>query len=270
MKRKYKLLFTFIFGSAIAYVTTLYFAQEKLIFKRRITSREYDFSIDGDFKEHFFSSDDGGEINALHFQVNAPKGVVLYFHGSGSNLETYWTEVAKDFTSRGYDILISDYRGYGKSRGKLSEKALLEDAKVQYQYLLEKYPQEQIIIYGRSLGTAIATHVASLYQPSQLILESPFFSMYHLVCDRYRYLPSSLITAILKYPFRTDQWIQNVSCPIHIFHGTEDKVVPYANSLKLTSSAPDSSKVQLTTIDDGRHDNVIHHPLYHLTLDQLL
>ena len=139
-----------------------YFQQENMLFQKVTLPQDYSFSYKQPFEELFLETEKGAKINALYFKIANPKGVILYFHGRGGNLAHRWGHIFREFTCRGYDFFIMDYRGFGKSQGKLSEKALYLDARKCYEFLKEHYREDQIIIYGCSLGTGIATHVASL------------------------------------------------------------------------------------------------------------
>lgn len=227
-------------------------AQERMIFVQNKLPRSYKFEFPYDFDELRIASGDGkARLSALHFKVDQPKGVVLYFHGNAGHLAD-WGWISQDFLESGFDFLIMDYRGYGKSSGSLSEKALYSDAEVFYDYVKQKYPEEQIILYGRSLGTTFATHVAAKNNPSQLILETPFYSMVDLAQMRFPMFP---IRWLLRYPFPTHKFIGGVKCPITIFHGTKDRIVPYSNGKKLAKLIPES-QLRFITIPEGKHNNL--------------
>ena len=165
----------------VAGTAYVYFVQENLLFQKATLPQDHVFSYDEPFEELFIETEKGARINALYFKTFRPKGVVLYFHGRGGNLDDRWGKFSREFTRRGYDFFIMDYRGFGKSTGKLTEKALCSDATKCYEYLQDIYPESQIVVYGRSLGTGIATFVASHKNPKMLVLESPYFSILDLI-----------------------------------------------------------------------------------------
>jgi len=138
----------------------LYFFQEKIIFLPSKLPQDYSYSFSEPFKEFNLAAKDGAKLNGLHFKRENPKGVILYFHGNAGDLAR-WGEIATFFAQKEYDIVVMDYRTYGKSTGKLSEDALFKDAQLFYDYTLDKYKEEDIIVYGRSLGASIATYTAS-------------------------------------------------------------------------------------------------------------
>jgi len=247
-----------------------YFIQEDVLFQNATLDQDHVFSYDEPFEELFLETEKGARINALYFKTFRPKGVVLYFHGRGGNLADRWGKFSREFTKRGYDFFIMDYRGFGKSTGKLSEQALCDDASKCYEYLMDIYPENQIVVYGRSLGTGIATYVASNKNPKMLVLESPYFSILDLTPRQKPYLPRLLIPLLLKYHFRTDQWIVKVHSPIHIFHGTKDELIPYDSSTRLLKLLKNKIDANLIPIEDGKHNHLQHHPKYQSELDEIL
>lgn len=248
----------------------VYFQQESLLFQKATLPQDHIFSYDEPFEELFIETENGARINALYFKTFRPKGVVLYFHGRGGNLADRWGKFSREFTSRGYDFFIMDYRGFGKSTGKLSEKALCKDATKCYEYLQDIYPENQIVVYGRSLGTGIATFVASHKTPKMLVLESPYFSILDLTPRQMPYLPRFLVPLILKYHLRTDKWIVKVRSPIHIFHGTKDELVPYDSSTRLLKLLKNKFDANLIPLEEGKHNHLQHHPKYQSELDEIL
>jgi len=151
-----------------------------------------------------------------------------------------------------------DYRTYGKSTGKLSEAAMYSDAQYCYDYLLKHYSESQITLYGRSLGTGIAAYIASKNKAKQLILETPYYSIYDVAKDRFPILP---VKQLLKYHFPTYQFLPKVSCPITIIHGTDDNVVPYTSGKKL--SELNIKNLDFITVEAAGHNNLVEFEAYH-------
>ena len=242
----------------------LYFFQEKIIFLPSKLPQDYSYSFSEPFKEFNLAAKDGAKLNGLHFKRENPKGVILYFHGNAGDLAR-WGEIATFFAQKEYDIVVMDYRTYGKSTGKLSEDALFKDAQLFYDYTLDKYKEEDIIVYGRSLGASIATYTASKNNPVKLVLETPFYNLLEIAKKRFPVLP---VKWLLKYKFESNKYITNVSCPISIFHGTEDTVVPYESGKKLFNLA--LSKKELITVDGGGHNDLINFKAYTANIDKAL
>ncbi len=243
----------------------LYFLQEKLIFLPEKLPSDYSYSFDEPFEEFFLERPDGAVLNALHFRREDPRGVILYFHGNAGNLSR-WGEVVQDLVRLNYDLVVMDYRTYGKSKGKLSEKTLLEDAQAFYEYLTKTYPEEDIILYGRSLGTAMASYVASQNKVSLLILETPFYSMLDVAQERFPILP---VETLIKYPFRNYEFLRKTTSRIIILHGTRDKVVPISSSLKLMKSL-EGKAVDFIEIEGGSHNDLSSFQAYQRAVRALL
>lgn len=245
--------------------TALNFLQEKIMFFPSVLEQDYQYQFNHNFEELNLNTEDGAKLNAIHFKVEKPKGVVLYFHGNAGDLSR-WGTIAEFFVEKRYDVLIMDYRTYGKSTGKLSEAVFYSDAQLFYNYLKEHYDEKDITLYGRSLGTGVATYLASKNKPKQLILETPYYSILDVAKDRFPIFP---VEKLLKYKFPTHQFIKDVSCLITIFHGTNDQVVPYTSAKKLFE---ESSKVKTTfiTIDGGAHNNLINFEAYHQQIEKVL
>lgn len=238
--------------------------QERLIFYPQKLSASYKFKFDTPFEEVNHTMSDGVVINTLLFTAQASKGVVFYQHGNAGSLE-HWGVKAKDFTEKGYDVFMYDYRGFGKSGGAVkNEKMLYNDALFLYQKLLERYEEKQIVLYGISLGTGIAAKLANRYPAKQLILETPYTNFYEVSKFHYPYLPNSIL---LHYRFKTDKLIPEINMPIAIFHGTDDETVPYYMGKHLSELSPDTKFI---TIKEGSHNDLASFPEYHRELSDLL
>lgn len=265
VKQKLKNAFIVLLSIYIIVGSLLYFLQEKLLFLPTTLEQSYRFDFVHSFEELFLNTDEGAIINAIHFKVENPKGVILYFHGNAGDLSR-WGTVAEYFVGMEYDVLVMDYRTYGKSVGALSEQAFYDDAQFCYNYLKGFYAEHEITLYGRSLGTGIATYLTSKNNPKQLILETPYYSITDVAVSRFPMFP---VAKLLKYKFPNFQFIEQVKCPITIFHGTEDEVVPFHSSKKLYETAPKA----LTTfieIDGGNHGDLIDFEVYHSQIKKVL
>jgi fermentation-respiration switch protein FrsA (DUF1100 family) len=270
MKKKILIAFSICLGLILAGIGHLYYNQEDILFQKATLPEDYVFNFEEPFDELFLETEEGARINALYFKAETPKGIVLYFHGRGGNLSNNWGKASREFTSRNYDLFVMDYRGFGKSTGPLSEKAIFHDANVCYEYVNDLYSEDNIVVYGRSLGTGIATFVASNKNPKSLVLESPYFSILDLTPSQTPYLPRFLVPILLKYHFRTDQLIVNVASPIHIFHGTEDELIPYDSSTRLLRLIKNHKKASLVSIENGTHNHLNSHPKYQNALSMIL
>ena len=153
-----------------------YFNQEKLSFSPDKLTADYTFDFPGNFEEVSLKTEDGITLNNLLFKADSSKGIILYLHGKATSLERYG-KYAGFYTDLGYDIFMTDYRGYGKSEGSISsENQLHQDNQMLYDELKKTYSEDKIIIVGYSLGTSFATKLASENSPKFLILQAPLYS----------------------------------------------------------------------------------------------
>lgn len=199
----------YILATYIVVALIIYFVQEKFIFKPEKLPQDFTYKYDLPFEELFFQVAEGISINGLHFYCPEPKGLVLYFHGNSKSIKG-WAKHARDFYRYQYDVVLVDYRGFGKSTGKRSEEHLLNDMQFVYEKLTERFPQHHILVYGRSLGSGFAAKIAADNTPRYLILDAPYFSFTKVIQRFTPFLPHRWL---LKYKFPTDQWILSL---IHI------------------------------------------------------
>lgn len=196
--------FVWYVGGGILFLSVLaYFVQERLIFKPEKLKKDFQFRYDVPFKEYFFDIEPGVSINGLHFYREIPSGLILYFHGNTRSIKG-WAKYAKDFYRYNYDVVLVDYRGFGKSTGKRSEKQMLKDMQFVYDELKKQYSENHLIVYGRSIGSGFATKLASDNLPRYLILDAPYYSFRKVV---ERFLPFLPVRFVLRYHLRADLWI---------------------------------------------------------------
>jgi len=248
----------------IAAIVLLYFKQELFIFRPDVLNTAYNFEF-ANAEELTFNTPNNGTINGLHFKQSEQKakGVILYFHGNAGALDR-WGYVAQELMEYGYDILITDYRSFGKSTGKLNEQNLFSDAQYCYDYLIKKYKSNEIVIYGRSIGTGIALNTAANNENKLIILETPYFNLSDVIKDYFKLIPKKML---LKYPLNSNQFIRKVKSPIYIFHGTKDSVIPIESGLKLQPIAPNS---EMIIIEGANHHNIATYPIYHQKMKTIL
>ncbi|HQU57280.1 MAG TPA: alpha/beta fold hydrolase, partial [Chitinophagaceae bacterium] len=186
----------------------VYFLQERFIFMPEKLQQDFQFKYDIPFREYFFDIEPGVRINALHFFRKSPKGLLLYFHGNTKSIKG-WAKYARDFYRYDYDVVLVDYRGFGKSTGKRSEQKMLSDMQFVYDKLREQYAEDHLIVYGRSMGSGFATKLACDNHPRYLILDSPYFNFLKVI---ERFLPMLPVRIVLRFQLRTDKWLPDVQC----------------------------------------------------------
>lgn len=240
----------------------LYFVQEKLMFRPSKLSESHAFRA-GEEVEIKVSND--VSLNCLWLRNRNSKGVILYLHGNRGSNQRCLYQAQSSLVGNSYDVFMPDYRGYGKSDGEIySEQQMHDDAQAVYNFLKKNYPEEKIIITGYSMGSGMATKLAVENNPNQVFLIAPYYS---LVDMKNRYVPF-IPKFLLKYHLRNDKNVMDIQCPITIFHGTEDEVLPYDSSVKLKELRPND--IQLITLQDVSHRRAIFHPLVRQTIGKLL
>ena len=243
----------------------VYLVQDRFIFQPEKLHKDFVYQYKAPFHELNFDIEPGVRINGLHFYVPDPLGLVLYFHGNNRSIKG-WAKYAADFYRYQYDVVLVDYRGFGKSTGKRStEEEMLGDMQFVYNELKALYGEDHLIVYGRSLGSGFATKVASDNDPRYLILDSPYLNFKEVI---QRFLPILPVRFLLRFHLRTDQWIKKVKCHTYIIHGTKDRLIPISNSERLQDLNP--RMITLIRIVGGGHNNLPSFNEYHNFLRDIL
>ena len=229
----------YIVGCGFLYVT-----QENILFRPEELHPNTSFRFGDELR---IPVDDDISLHALYNKVRNPKGVILYLHGNRGNAR--WCQrQAEMFTGFGYNVLLLDYRGYGKSDGAISSGIQLNrDVQIVYDYLNKSFDESQIIVAGYSIGTGMASYLAAHNNPFHLMLIAPYENMFEMKDRYFPFIPNFLI----KFPLNNKKHIAMTNTPVTILHGTEDEVIPYDASLDLKKSFPE--KVDLVTIRGAGH-----------------
>ncbi len=238
----------------------LYFAQERIIFHPDKLPEDYTFT---EGEEVELPVEAGISLNCLWMKEPSSKGAILYLHGNrGSNRRCY--HQAQSMAGNGYDIFMPDYRGFGKSDGQIvSEAQLFSDAQVAYDFLKKHYSEDRIVVVGYSIGSGMASYIASQNKPQQLMLLAPYTSVVDLKDDRAAFLPDFL----LKYPLRNNEFLKKINFPVTLFHGSFDEVIPFQCSEKLQAINP--KLFSLVRLDEG-HRGVVFNSVFQQTVSKLL
>ncbi len=242
----------------------IYFFQHRFFFQPEKLPADFQFAYDNlRAVEKTVEPETGATINYLHFQVNEPKGVVLYLKGNTKSIKG-WGKFAIDFTRLGYEVIMMDYRGFGKSTGRRTSDAMKRDSQFIYDLAKKEFTEDKIVVYGRSLGSGFAARLASKNNPRLLILTSPLYSLSKAV---HRYLPFMPARPFLRYNLPTFQYLKNVRCPIKIIHGSDDKLVPVNTAVDL--SEINLKLTRLYIILGAGHINVHQFEEYHRVMQEI-
>ena len=254
-----------VVGIYILISVLLYFLQDYFLFKLEKLPKDFQFYYDNQIIEEYnVETRDGAIINGLRFRSQDPKGVVFYLKGNSKSIKG-WGKFAVDFTRHGYDVIMVDYRGFGKSTGRRTQKAVKRDMQLIYDKIKEKVTEKYIILYGRSMGSGFAAKLASMNNPRMLILDAPYYSLSKVAKKFIPFMPLSLL---IKFPMPTYKWLKYVNCPIHIIHGTDDRLIPYKTSVKLSKIKPELTK--LYTVIGGGHKDLNNFESYHRMLEEII
>lgn len=246
-----KKLLILLFPIYLIYLVGIYFMQESLIF---IPSQEEWLTLDSSREEvdEFNLSLEGG-VNIHGYFIHVPEAerTILFFHGNGGNVTSNFAriEIAKQMK---YNIVLFDYRGYGKSTGVISkEEDLYTDSKAVYDYVVNKQKVEprNLVFWGQSLGGAVATEMAKRYWVNALIIESSFTSVENIMPSLFRYTVPSFL---LKYKFETISKLRNMRSVVIILHSTEDEMIPFSNAVKNYDTAVKPKKLIEMTGDHNQ------------------
>ena len=230
-----------------AVLAWIYARQESLLFYPTPLSPDFAFAFP-DTREVAIDVD-GARLSALHLRLPDPKGVVFFLHGNAGNLAS-WFAGAAFYAQANFDLFMIDYRGYGKSGGRIqSEQQLRADVRKAWDAVAPLYAGKRIVVYGRSLGTPLAARLAAEIQPDLTILVSPFWSAADLARIHFPWVPS----ALLRYPLETNVDLRAIRTPVLLVHGERDAVIPIDQSERLLASAPNGA---LLRIRGGGHNDL--------------
>ncbi|WP_347331426.1 alpha/beta hydrolase [Marinimicrobium locisalis] len=190
-----------------------------------------------EYEELSLKTADGERLHAWFLPARDERGVLLFFHGNAGNI-SHRLESLRIFHKLGLEVLILDYRGYGRSSGRPSEEGLYRDAEAAYDYLTREQgvSPERLVVFGRSLGAAVAANLASEHPVGGVILESGFISVPELGAELYPFLPVRLLA---RYRYDTREALQKVNAPVLVVHSRDDDIIPFSHGRALFEAAPE-------------------------------
>lgn len=199
----------------------------------------------------WLTAKDGVQLNTWYFPQRKAKYITLFLHGNAGNV-THRVDHAEAVKQAGSAVVVLDYRGYGKSKGRPTERGLYEDADAAYNELTRRgYTSSQIILHGESLGTAVATELASRRKCAALILESPLASLSHMAGQ---VVP--VLGPALAHGFDTKSRIAKIHVPLLILHGDADEVVPFSQGRAVFERANEPKT--FWTVSRARHNDLLY------------
>jgi uncharacterized protein len=229
---------------ALAYAAllgALWVGQEKLLFHPRTLPADHRFNFGDDVHEVFIDVP-GARLHALHLRLPAPDGVVFYLHGNAGHLQS-WFVNTDVYRRANLDLFMLDYRGFGKSTGRIESQAQLQaDVGAAWQHVAARYEGRHRVFIGRSLGTGLAAALAA---------------------EIYPWVPG----ALLRYPLRTDEVLPMLKGPVLLLHGDRDATIPVEHSRRLLAAAP---KSRLVVIEGAGHNDLQAFEAYRQALAEAL
>jgi fermentation-respiration switch protein FrsA (DUF1100 family) len=190
-------------------------------------------------EEVVLTSDDGEKLVAWHVAPKGAKRLVIYFQGNAGGLNLR-ADRFRWLIADGTGLLALSYRGYGGSSGKPSEAGFIRDAIAAYDFAAARHSPKRIVVWGESLGTAVATAVAADHDIGALILDAPFTSAVDVGAAAYPFVP---VRWFMKDTFHSDERIVRLDAPLLVLHGEQDRVVPISFGERLFKLAPEPKRM---------------------------
>lgn len=253
MKNEAVILLIFALVAYPLVVVAAYCTQSYMIFQSRGVSQAPPPQLGID--EWVLTTPDGELLNAWWLQTPNAEKTVLYFQANGTNI-SYRRSRLKTFRKMGLNALMIDYRGYGKSTGRIkSEAHIYTDGLTAWHFLTttKGIAPQNIIVWGRSIGGGVAAEIARFRNIAALVLESTFYSLDEVARRQFWFLPTSML---LKFHFDNGRKLKNVTAPVIVIHSAEDDYISFRQAAMLFAAATDpkflleTNGSHLDTFDD--------------------
>lgn len=237
----------------------LWLRQEALLFYPQALPADHRLATAPDVNEVSIEVP-GATLSALHLRLPQPRGVVFFLHGNAGHLGS-WFSRPDWYRRANVDLVMVDYRGYGKSTGRIeSEAQLRADVRAAWEHFAPMYAGRPVVVYGRSLGSGLAVGLAEQLgaagrPPALTLLVSPYTSLRDLAREVYPWVPS----AVLRYPMDTAALLPRLKGPVLLVHGGRDTLIPPAHSLALQRLRP---QTRVEILPQAGHNDVQEDPRY--------
>jgi pimeloyl-ACP methyl ester carboxylesterase len=222
-------------GAYAAFAALLYFYQSSFVYypDRQLVATPKQFGLS--YEAVSFKTTDDLTLSGWYVPAEKARGIILFFHGNAGNISHRMLSI-QIFNRLRFSTFIFDYRGYGNSEGQPDEIGTYRDAEAAWQYLVRQRDVDPstIVVFGRSLGAAIASHLAAEHTPRALIVESAFTSAPDLAARFYPFMP---VRWLARFHYATIDHLKKVDCPILVVHSREDEIVPFAHGHALFEEA---------------------------------
>ncbi|UCH52109.1 MAG: alpha/beta hydrolase [Chloroflexota bacterium] len=227
-------------GAYVMFIVLLYIFQPHYVYYPERTLSRDPSRVGLQFDTVYFETTDGVKLSGWFIPNESARGVILFCHGNAGNI-SHRLESIEIFHRLGLEVFIFDYRGYGQSEGKPNEHGTYKDAEAAWQYLIEEcqVSPNEVIVFGRSLGGAVASWLAQSHTPKALVLESTFVSLPDIATKLYPYLPVRLL---LRFEYNTAEYLRRVDCPVLIVHSRDDEIMPLSQGQRLFEMAKEPKR----------------------------
>jgi pimeloyl-ACP methyl ester carboxylesterase len=253
-----------VYTAAIGY---LWLRQEKLLFEPTPLPADAKLSDDPDVHERWIDVP-GARLSVAHFKRPDPRGVVFFLHGNSGNLRDCLVDL-QAFREANFDVVCFDYRGYGKSTGRIaSEDQLRSDVRAVWAHFAPQYEGKRVVVAGQSLGTALAAGLSAELcsagrEPDLTVLVSPYSSMRALAEELYPWVPGR----VLRYPLHTAQHAAQLKGRLMLIHGDKDQLIGIHHSHALRTAAPGA---QLHCVEGAGHSDMHKFPSFRAAISGAL
>jgi hypothetical protein len=226
-----------VFAIYVLFVVAVYFMQSRMLYLPGAPGRTLSvtpFDIGMEYQDVYIETTDGVTLHGW-FIAGRSSQVLLFFHGNAGNI-SHRLDSIRQFQDLGLSVFIIDYRGYGQSEGRTTERGIYRDADAAWRYLIEDrgLVASDILIFGRSLGASVAARLAAQHQPLALIVESSFTSVPDIAQDLYPWLPARWLS---RLSHATRDYVRDVQCPILVVHSRDDEIIPFRHGEEIYASA---------------------------------
>jgi hypothetical protein len=245
-----------VVGAYLALMAAVYFGQAGMLYLPDLPSRELTASpkdIGIPYEDVELRTEDGLRLHGWYIPAARPRGALLFFHGNAGNI-SHRLDSIRIFHNLGLSVLIFDYRGYGRSEGKPSEEGTYRDALAAWKHLTEGHgiAPSRIVLFGRSMGAAVAAWLAARTQPGALIVESAFTSVPDMAAEIYWWLPARRLS---RFEYATRDYVMRISAPVLVVHSPEDEIIPFRHGEAIFAAAREPK--QLLRLRGGHNEGFL-------------
>lgn len=243
-------------GVYLALVAGVYFGQSGMLYLSGLPSRELAASprdIGLDYEDLELVADDGVRLHGWYIPADRARGTVLFFHGNAGNI-SHRLDSIRIFHDLRLAVFILDYRGYGRSDGRPSEAGTRRDARAAWAFLTARRGIDpgRIVLFGRSLGAAVAARLATEVRPAALIVESAFISVPEMAAEYYWWLPVRWLT---RFEYATRDEVARAGCPVLVVHSPDDEIIPFRHGEVIFAAAREPK--ELLRLRGGHNDGFL-------------